>query len=139
MRLKDKVVIVTGGANGIGRTYCEGLVSEGAKVLVADIDRNNAAAVAEELNRRAGHQCAAATGVASHLPLPRRARVHHRGEGRRPAGGPQGDPRGRLADRGRARQRAGRAAESSPASPRARRLGGGHFHAGGTGADQDKG
>ncbi len=63
MRLKDKVIIVTGGGNGIGRTYCESLVSEGAKVLVADIDRNNAAALAEELNRRAGHQCAAATGV----------------------------------------------------------------------------
>ena len=30
---------------------------------MADIDRNNAAAVAEELNRRTGHQCAAATGV----------------------------------------------------------------------------
>jgi len=63
VRLKDKVMIVTGGANGIGRTYCEGLVSEGAKVLVADLDRDNAAALAEELNRRTGQQCAAATGV----------------------------------------------------------------------------
>ncbi|PYN43405.1 MAG: dehydrogenase [Candidatus Rokuibacteriota bacterium] len=37
MRLKDKVVIVTGGARGIGRAYCLGLATEGARVVVADI------------------------------------------------------------------------------------------------------
>jgi len=38
-RLKDRVIIVTGGAQGIGLAYCKGLAAEGAKVVVADIDR----------------------------------------------------------------------------------------------------
>src|SRR3989442_6476216 len=37
MRLKDKVVIVTGGAKGIGRAYCLGAAAEGGHVVVADI------------------------------------------------------------------------------------------------------
>lgn len=37
MRLKDKVVIVTGGGIGIGRAYSLGLAREGARVVVADI------------------------------------------------------------------------------------------------------
>ncbi len=37
MRLKDKVVIVTGGATGIGRAYCLGCAAEGGRVVVADI------------------------------------------------------------------------------------------------------
>jgi NAD(P)-dependent dehydrogenase (short-subunit alcohol dehydrogenase family) len=37
MRLNGRVVIVTGGAKGIGRAYCLGLASEGARVVVADV------------------------------------------------------------------------------------------------------
>ena len=37
MRLKDKVVIVTGGSKGIGRVYCLGVAAEGARVVVADV------------------------------------------------------------------------------------------------------
>lgn len=37
MKLKDRVVIVTGGARGIGQAYCLGYAREGAKVVVADI------------------------------------------------------------------------------------------------------
>ena len=37
-RLDDRVIIVTGGAVGIGRAYCQGLACEGAKLVVADID-----------------------------------------------------------------------------------------------------
>jgi len=36
-RLDDRVIIVTGGAHGIGRAYCLGLANEGAKVVVADV------------------------------------------------------------------------------------------------------
>jgi len=37
MRLADRVAIVTGAAQGIGRAYALGLAAEGAKVVVADI------------------------------------------------------------------------------------------------------
>src|SRR5262249_60163933 len=37
MRLENKVVIVTGGAKGIGRAYSLGVAAEGARVVVADI------------------------------------------------------------------------------------------------------
>ena len=37
MRLADKVIIVTGGAKGIGRAYCLRAAEEGARVVVADI------------------------------------------------------------------------------------------------------
>ncbi len=37
MRLKDKVIIVTGGGAGIGEEYCYALAREGARVCIADI------------------------------------------------------------------------------------------------------
>ncbi len=37
MRLKDKIVIVTGGAQGIGRVYGLGVAGEGARIVVADV------------------------------------------------------------------------------------------------------
>ncbi len=45
-KLDGHVIIVTGGAQGIGRSYCEGLAAEGASVVVADIDGKRAEAVA---------------------------------------------------------------------------------------------
>src|SRR5262245_60794808 len=35
--LDGRVAIVTGGAKGIGKTYCEALAREGATVVIADI------------------------------------------------------------------------------------------------------
>ena len=37
MRLEGKVVVVTGGAKGIGRAYCLAVAGEGARVVAADI------------------------------------------------------------------------------------------------------
>ena len=47
--LKDRVVIVTGGASGIGRATTTRLVQEGARVALVDIDGEAASAVAADL------------------------------------------------------------------------------------------
>ncbi len=50
MKLQDKVVIVTGGGNGIGRALCRRFAAEGAKVVaVADIEQEAARQVAVEI------------------------------------------------------------------------------------------
>src|SRR3977135_1208989 len=47
MQVTDKIVVVTGGANGIGRALCEAFHHAGAaKVVVADLDLAGAEAVA---------------------------------------------------------------------------------------------
>ena len=50
MRLKDKIVVVTGGASGIGRALAWRFTSEGARhVVVVDIDADGARQVAAEV------------------------------------------------------------------------------------------
>lgn len=49
MRLQDKIVIVTGGAQGIGKAYCLGMAREGAAVVIADLDEERGRGVAEEI------------------------------------------------------------------------------------------
>jgi NAD(P)-dependent dehydrogenase (short-subunit alcohol dehydrogenase family) len=51
MNLQDKVVVVTGGANGIGRALCKRFAAEGARgVVVSDVDFKTAAQIADEIN-----------------------------------------------------------------------------------------
>lgn len=50
MKVQGKVVVVTGGATGIGRALCQRFKQEGARgIMVADIDADGAAAVAREV------------------------------------------------------------------------------------------
>ncbi|MDC3954302.1 SDR family NAD(P)-dependent oxidoreductase [Polyangium jinanense] len=48
MKVRNKVVVVTGGGNGIGRELCLGLLSKGASVAAVDVD---ASALEETLAR----------------------------------------------------------------------------------------
>jgi 3-oxoacyl-[acyl-carrier protein] reductase len=49
MRLKDKVAIITGGGQGIGREYALRFAREGAKVVIGDIRDSQAEEVVQEI------------------------------------------------------------------------------------------
>ncbi|MFN3233271.1 MAG: glucose 1-dehydrogenase [Alphaproteobacteria bacterium] len=52
-RLDGKVALVTGGASGIGAAVCLSMVSEGAQVLITDIDDNKGGSLASALGNSA--------------------------------------------------------------------------------------
>jgi|SRR6056297_1313901 len=52
LHLENKITIVTGGANGIGRSICEEFVKEGSKVIIGDIDKNKADNLCFEINKK---------------------------------------------------------------------------------------
>jgi NAD(P)-dependent dehydrogenase (short-subunit alcohol dehydrogenase family) len=53
MRLKDKVALVTGGAQGIGLAISQGYAAEGARVVIADINLEVAEQAAREIGNSA--------------------------------------------------------------------------------------
>lgn len=53
MRLRDKVILVTGGTTGIGGAISERSVAEGAQVLVHGVDRSEGEALVARLGSRA--------------------------------------------------------------------------------------
>lgn len=53
MQLKDKVVLVTGGARGLGEAFSRAVVENGGKVVISDILDEEGTAVATELGENA--------------------------------------------------------------------------------------
>ena len=54
MRFANQVVIVTGGAQGIGRSCVEAFAAEGAAVVVADVDAQGGEAAAAAITAQGG-------------------------------------------------------------------------------------
>ena len=50
MRLQGKVAVITGAASGIGKEIAKVFVLEGARVVIADLNKDGAMATAQELN-----------------------------------------------------------------------------------------
>ena len=62
--LRDRVVIVTGGGQGIGRGYAHYFAAQGAVPVIAEIDGANAERVADEVRAKQGRALAVETDVA---------------------------------------------------------------------------
>jgi NAD(P)-dependent dehydrogenase (short-subunit alcohol dehydrogenase family) len=54
MRLKDDVAIITGAGRGIGSTIAQRFAAEGARVVVADLNKVSAKSLADEINAAGG-------------------------------------------------------------------------------------
>ena len=53
-RVSGKVVLVTGGAMGMGRTHCELLAEEGATVIVTDMNATEGTATVDSIKAAGG-------------------------------------------------------------------------------------
>lgn len=66
MRLRDKVVVVTGAAQGIGEAYARGFAAEGAVVVVADLNEEAGSQVAKQIAADGGEATFVCTDVSDH-------------------------------------------------------------------------
>ena len=63
MQVQDKVVVVTGAASGIGKAIAEKYASEGAKIVIADLNLDAANATAAEIKGAGGQAMGVAMNV----------------------------------------------------------------------------
>jgi 3-oxoacyl-[acyl-carrier protein] reductase len=65
MRLNEKIAVITGGAQGIGRATALGMAREGAKLVIADLQGEKAQSVANEVEKSGAEAIGLAVDVAS--------------------------------------------------------------------------
>ena len=63
-RFEDKVIAITGGGAGIGRTYARRFCAEGAAIIIADLDPDAGADAVAELTASGGRAISVAMDVA---------------------------------------------------------------------------
>ncbi len=80
--LAGRVVVVTGGGNGIGRAMCREIARRGGMVVVADIDEAAASGVASEIAACGGEAIAATVDVGNAASVDRMAAAAARRYGR---------------------------------------------------------
>ena len=69
MRFKDKVAIVTGVASGFGEATVRRFASEGARVVVADVNGEGAERVASASRTRAGAHSRCGSTCPCRIPI----------------------------------------------------------------------
>ncbi|KAK3370263.1 hypothetical protein B0H63DRAFT_312510 [Podospora didyma] len=72
--VKGKVVLVTGGAKGLGRMISEGFVRNGAKVYISSRDGKACSQAAAELNQLPGSGCGSAVALPADLSVEKECR-----------------------------------------------------------------
>jgi 3-hydroxybutyrate dehydrogenase len=70
-RLKDKICIVTGAASGIGKEIALTFAREGGKVAIADLNKNAAQSVADEISGGGGSAIAVGMDVTDEVQVER--------------------------------------------------------------------
>ena len=61
--LRDRVVIITGGGQGLGRTYAHTFAAQGAIPVIAELNEENGARVVREIEQQGGRALAVRTDV----------------------------------------------------------------------------
>ncbi len=73
--LKDRVVVITGAGQGIGRVFAKAFARAGSRVAIAEINETKAAHVAAEIMESGGEALAVTTDVADPASIDEMARI----------------------------------------------------------------
>nr|WP_275040215.1 SDR family NAD(P)-dependent oxidoreductase [Oenococcus oeni] len=68
-RLKNKVVIITGAASGMGKAIAELFARQGAKIIAGDLNKDGVKSVVEKIKQAGGEAIAVKANVANQADI----------------------------------------------------------------------